>query len=47
MYCRGFGQVPPSGPTGCSVVTSFPRIPNWDQEEKSDLEQVVLKGGEV
>jgi hypothetical protein len=25
IYCRGLGQVPPSGPTASPVVTSFPQ----------------------
>ena len=28
-YCRGLGQVPPSGPTGSPVVSSFPQTQDW------------------
>jgi hypothetical protein len=29
IYCRGLGQVPPSGPTASPVVTSFPQPQGW------------------
>jgi hypothetical protein len=29
IYCRGLGQVPPSGPTANPVVTSFPQTQDW------------------
>jgi hypothetical protein len=41
MYCRGFGQVPPSGPTICSVVVSFPPISDGVREMKDYYEGAV------
>lgn len=47
LHFRCFQQVPPSGPTGCSVVASFSQIPNGDWEKDGHLKLAVLKERKV